>query len=112
MPGRLLVIAHDPVLSHALVGHLQRATERLVIAERTPANCRATDVVVGASSSLTPEDCLAIAQAGAVAVILAALPNAGEERAYTTAGAAAYLPMAVHGSTLADVVAAIMASAP
>ena len=65
-------------------------------------------VVVATSPACKPEDCAQLVNKGASVVVLAPVPSAAEEERYRSAGATAYLPMAINLGALFAAVAALL----
>lgn len=97
--SRVIVLAREPALRHALVARIQSAG--LTVAEATDAaELEEGDLVVAPAGECSVGECAWLAGRGVLPIILASFPGHAEHERYLHAGAGAYVAMLADGRPL------------
>jgi hypothetical protein len=102
----------DVGLANVLRDRVVAATgRRVVVLDELNGSLSRLGILVTSTTQCSPAECAGIAEAGVRVIILAAVPSDFQRGLYESAGAAAYLPMALDLDPLFAAIARIEAAA-
>jgi hypothetical protein len=114
MPSRRRISVYfaDPALANALRERLAAATDETVeVVDDVVSQLGQLGTLVTSTTQCSPAECAGIAEAGGQVIVLAAVPSDFQKQLYESAGAAAYLPMALDLAPLVAAIARVETSA-